>query len=120
MIKTRFCSVALCCALSATQVVAQSEQGNEMERARCGDIIDLFVSADPEVNKEDEKALAVAQDQTYVFLMWAHGFMSGRDGIDFKRRPLNQQGITALVGEIYTVCKDNEDRLFLDAVKEIR
>ncbi|HRO34609.1 hypothetical protein [Thauera sp.] len=111
--------LAACLALGSTNAFAEPAQGDEMERARCGSIIDLFVSADPAVN-QDEQALAAAQDRTYVFLMWAHGYLSGRDGIDFVRRPLNQDGITALVGEIYAVCKNDEARLFLDAVKEIR
>lgn len=110
---------AACFVFGATHAVAEPARGDEMERARCGSIIDLFVSADPGVN-QDEQALAAAQDSTYVFLMWAHGYLSGRDGIDFARRPLNQEGITALVGEIYAVCRNDEARLFLDAVKEIR
>ncbi|MHB1373383.1 MAG: hypothetical protein ACYC5W_17730 [Thauera sp.] len=110
---------AACFVFGATHAVAEPARGDEMERARCGSIIDLFMSADPGVN-QDEQALAAAQDRTYVFLMWAHGYLSGRDGIDFARRPLNQEGITALVGEIYAVCRNDEARLFLDAVKEIR
>lgn len=113
------CSLALCLGLSAPNAGAEPAQGDEMERARCGGIIDLFVAADPALEK-DEQALAAAQDRAYVFLMWAHGYLSGRDGIDFARRPLNQDGITALVGEIYAVCRNDEARLFLDAVKEIR
>lgn len=111
--------LAACLAFGATNALAEPARGDEMERARCGSIIDLFVSADPAVN-QDVQALAAAQDRTYVFLMWAHGYLSGRDGIDFARRPLNQDGITTLVGEIYAVCRNDEARLFLDAVKEIR
>lgn len=114
-----FCSLAPCLGLSASNAGAEPAQGDEMARARCGSIIDLFVSADPAIEK-DEQVLTAAQDRAYVFLMWAHGYMSGRDGIDFTRRPLNQDGITALVGEIYAVCRSDEERLFLDAVKEIR
>jgi hypothetical protein len=111
--------LAACLAFGTTNAFAEPGRGNEMERARCGGIIDLFVSADPAAN-QDEQALAAAQDRAYVFLMWAHGYLSGRDGIDFARRPLNQDGITALVGEIYAVCRNDEARLFLDAVREIR
>lgn len=119
-IRSLLSGLAVCLALGSTNVLAEaSSRGDEMERAHCGGIIDLFISADPGVNK-DEQALAAAQDRTYVFLMWAHGYLSGRDGIDFARRPLNQDGITALVGEIHEVCRADEGRLFLDAVKEIR
>lgn len=112
-------NLALSLALTAASAWASSSQGDEMARARCGSIIDLFVSADPEVNT-DQQSLAAAQDRTYVFLMWTHGYLSGRDGIDFARRPLNQHGINTLVGEIYAVCKDNEARLFLDAVTGVQ
>lgn len=111
--------LVICLAAISTNAFAEPDRGDEMARARCGNIIDLFVSADPQTNK-DEKALAAAQDRTYIFLMWAHGYLSGRDGIDFARRPLNQDGITALVGDVYAVCKNDEGRIFLDAVKEIR
>ena len=104
--------------MSADQA-AEKSKGDEMASAQCGAILDLFEGADPLINK-NKKALAAAQDRTYVFLMWAHGYVSGRDGVDFVKRPLNQEGITRLVADIYTVCKTDEKRLFLDAVKDIR
>ena len=55
------CSLALCLGLSAPNAGAEPAQGDEMERARCSGIIDLFV-ADPALEK-DEQALAAAQDR---------------------------------------------------------
>lgn len=113
------CLAALCAtAVLAADPAAGKSTGDEMASARCGAILDLFESADPQINK-NKKALAAAQDRTYVFLMWTHGYVSGRDGVDFVKRPLNQEGITRLVADIYSVCKSDEKRPFLDAVKDI-
>lgn len=105
-------------AIAATEPAGRSK-GDEMAAAKCASILDLFAAADPQGAK-DKKALAAAQDRAYLFVMWVHGFLSGRDGIDFAKRPLNQEGVTQVVSDIYQVCKDDESKNFLDAVKNIR
>ena len=118
-ILTGFLSILLCGpAFAATDRNTQSK-GDEMERASCGSILDLFAAADPASNGKKSE-LAAAQDRAYIFVMWAHGYLSGRDGIDFSKRPLNQAGITQVVSDIYKVCAADEQRAFLDAIKEIR
>lgn len=103
----------------ATSTPEKPSKGDEMTQARCGDILDLFAAADPKANK-DKKGVRAAQDKTYAFVMWVHGYLSGRDGINFDKRPLNQAGITHVVSDIYQACSPDEKRLFLDAVKDIR
>lgn len=114
--------IACLMSLSITPILAgaaQTPKGNEMESAKCGDILDLFAAANPK-DAKDKMALRAAQDKTYAFVMWVHGYLNGRDGIDFANRPLNQAGITQAVREIYQVCSGDEKRTFLDAVKDIR
>lgn len=121
-IKLVFCSLifVICSASSFAATETEiSKKGNELEKATCAGIIDLFVAADPKINKQ-KKARTAAQDHTYVFVMWVHGYLNGRDGINFKSRPLNQAGITQLVGDIYEICKVDEGKLFLDAIRDIR
>ncbi len=113
------CLLSLLMAPAFAESVPKKSQGNEMESAKCGDILDLFAAADPKASK-DKKALLAAQDKTYVFVMWVHGYLSGRDGVDFAKRPLNQAGITQVVQDIYQACSSDEKRDFLNAVKDIR
>lgn len=113
------CLLGLLAAPAFAESAPAKSKGNEMEAAKCGDILDLFAAADPQAAK-DKKALLAAQDKTYVFVMWVHGYLSGREGIDFAKRPLNQEGITQVVRDIYQVCSNDEKRGFLDAVREIR
>ena len=94
-------------------------KGDELATAKCGGILDLFAAADPS-STDNKQDLAAAQDRTYNFIMWVHGYLSGRDGIDLAKRPINQQGVTQLVGDIYKVCNNNDQELFLTAVKKIR
>lgn len=93
--------------------------GDELSTATCADLLDLFSAAAPRKGK-DPKQLARAQDDVLNFVMWVHGYVSGRDGIDFSKRPLNENGIKQTVAQIADVCKPDPARLFLDAVKNVK
>lgn len=85
----------------------------------CGDLLDMFAAADPKLNK-DKKMLKGAQDRTFAYVAWTHGYLNGRDGIDAKRYPFDETGVTQLVGVMFNTCKGNDSKLFLDAVKDMR
>ena len=85
----------------------------------CGDLLDIFAAADPKLNK-DKKMLKGAQDRAFAYVAWTHGYLNGRDGIDAKRYPFDEKGVTQLVGVMYKACKGNDPKLFLDAVKDMR
>jgi hypothetical protein len=85
----------------------------------CGDLLDIFAAADPKLNK-DKKMLKSAQDRAFAYVAWTHGYLNGRDGIDAKRYPFDQTGVTQLVGVMYQACKGNDSKLYLDVVKDIR
>lgn len=108
------------CAVSTAFAAEENKkaQGFQFDTTTCGNLLDLFAAADPKLNK-DKKMLKGAQDRTFAFVAWTHGYLNGRDGIDAKRYPFNQAGVTQLVGEIYKTCKGNDLKLYLDAVKEI-
>lgn len=94
-------------------------KGDEINTFTCGDLIDLFSAAAPKKGK-DPKRLARAQDDVLNFVMWVHGYVSGRDGIDFAKRPLNEQGIKQTVDQMASACQADPKRLFLDAVKDVK
>ena len=89
-----------------------------IETATCADIFDLYEDATPGEGK-DEEALEEAQDTVLYFVVWVHGYLSGRDGIDRKNRPLSREGIEITVKDIADVCRVDESELFLDVVGKI-
>jgi cytochrome c5 len=95
------------------------KSGDEILSFTCGDLMDLFSAAAPKKGK-DPRRLARAQDDVLNFVMWVHGYVSGRDGIDFAKRPLNEQGIKQTVDQMASACQGDPKRLFLDAVKDVK
>jgi hypothetical protein len=104
---------------AGTPATPDTAAGDELETLTCGDLFDLFVAASPKEGKDPEK-VEEAQDDAYKFVLWVHGYLSGRDGIDFKKRPLNKDGIVQTVDQIVAVCKPDQKKLFLDVVKDIK
>jgi hypothetical protein len=86
--------------------------------ATCADISDLYNDAVPAPGKDPDD-LAAAQDEVLYFVIWVHGYLSGRGGIDLERRPMNRAGIEAVVGQIAAACKDRPEARFLDAAGDI-
>ena len=114
------CLIALCALPSAFAAGETSKpKGAHFDAATCGDLLDIFAAADPKLNK-DKKMLKSAQDRAFAYVAWTHGYLNGRDGIDAKRYPFDQEGVTKLVGVMYKACKGNDAKLYLDAVKDVR
>ena len=86
--------------------------------ATCGDVYDLYEDATPGEGK-DPKEVAEAQDDVLYLVVWVHGYLSGRNGVDLEKRPLGQAGIEKVVAEIDEVCKPDKSKRFLDAAMEI-
>ena len=82
-------------------------------------MFNLYEDASPGEGK-DPKALEDAQDTVLDFVLWVHGYLSGRDGINRDRRPLSKEGVELTVKQIADVCKPDESRLFLDVVDGIK
>jgi hypothetical protein len=102
-----------------TAATPEEEEPFTIQTATCGDIYDLFEDASPGEGKEVEK-LEAAQDMVLYFVIWVHGYLSGRDGIDQEKRPLSKEGIDITVKQIDDVCKPDDSKRFLDVVKNIK
>jgi len=87
--------------------------------ATCEDVFDLFYDATPAEDR-DPQELEEAQDDVLYLVVWLHGYLSGREGIDLEKRPLGQAGIEKLVAEIAEVCEPDESARFLDVVSGAR
>jgi hypothetical protein len=102
-----------------TAATPEEEEPFTIGTATCGDIYDLFEDASPGEGK-DAKELEAAQDMVLYFVIWVHGYLSGRDGIDQEKRPLSKEGIDITVKQIDEVCKPDESKRFLDVAKNIK
>jgi len=98
---------------------APEQQPFAIDTATCKDVFDLYEDAVPAEGK-DVAELEQAQDMILLFVVWVHGYLSGRDGIDRDKRPLSKEGIETTVKDISVVCKPDESKLFLDAVDQIK
>lgn len=112
--------LALSVCASAAAANAPKKSGSlHFDAATCGDILDIFAAADPKLNK-DKNMLKSAQDRAFAYVAWTHGYLNGRDGIDAKRYPFDQDGVNRLVGVMFKACKGNDAKPYLDVVKELR
>ncbi len=85
----------------------------------CGDVFDLFEDATPGDKKDPDEVMA-AQDDVLDLIIWIHGYLSGRNGIDNSKYTLNKAGINRAVDDIAAVCKSNEKKRLLDVVPNIK
>ena len=114
-------SIAAVPVLASEHAAASAEKAEpfSIDTATCADVFDLYEDAAPGEGK-DEKELEEAQDTVLWFVLWVHGYLSGRDGIDRDKRPLSKEGVETTVKDIATVCKPDESKLFLDVVGDIK
>ena len=98
---------------------AEQAEPFSIDTATCADVFDLYEDASPGEGK-DEKELESAQDTVLYFVLWVHGYLSGRDGIDRDKRPLSKEGVETTVKDIANACKPDESKLFLDVVGDIK
>lgn len=102
-----------------TAVAPEDDDRFTIQTATCADVFDLYEDASAGESK-DPAALEKAQDTVLLFVMWVHGYLSGRDGIDHEKLPLSKEGIEIAVKQIADVCKPDESKLFLNVVDAIK
>jgi len=90
-----------------------------IQTATCGDLYELLQDAALGEGK-DPVVMEKAQNVLLYFVIWAHGYLSGRDGIDEDKRPLSSEGIELTVKQIGDVCRPDKTQRFLDVVVGIK
>lgn len=90
-----------------------------IQTATCGDLYELLQDASLGEGK-DPVIMEKAQNVLLYFVIWAHGYLSGRDGIDEDKRPLSSEGIELTVKQIGDVCRPDKTQRFLDVVVGIK
>ena len=102
------------------EVTAQDElEAWTLTEMTCTDVFDLFDDATPGDKKDAEEVMA-AQDDVLDLITWVHGYLSGRDGLKKTKYTMNKAGINLAIADIVTVCKPDEEELFLDVVPQIK
>jgi hypothetical protein len=105
-------------AAGGQEAVSVEDNGLDIQTATCRDLFDLYDDAVPGEGK-DPAAVERAQDGILLFVVWVHGYLSGRDGIDAERRPLSKEGIEITVKQIGEACEPDESKRFLDVINDI-
>lgn len=95
------------------------EEGFMLATATCGDVYDLYADA-TDGEGRDPNDVKEAQDDILYLVVWVHGYLSGRYGFDLEKRPLGDEGIERIVGEMDKVCEPDRSKRFLDAAMEIK
>ena len=95
------------------------QQAFSLTTMTCNDIFNLFDDAAPGEGKEPAEVVD-AQDDVLSLVVWVHGYLSGRDGLDGKGPALNKKGIEETIANVGKVCEPNPDKRFLDVVSSIK
>lgn len=107
-------------AFSSESMSAQTDEDRfTVQTATCGDLYELLNDAAIGEGK-DPVIMEKAQDILLYFVIWAHGYLSGRDGLDEEKRPLSSEGIELTVRQIGDVCRPDKTKRFLDVVVDIK
>jgi len=112
-------SISMLLIFSSLAVGADEQDDFLLLQATCQDIYDLFEDASPGDDK-DAVQLAKAQDDVLYLVVWVHGYLSGRNGIDLEKRPLGDSGIKAIVAEMDNACEPDATKRFIDVVTAIK
>ena len=95
------------------------QQAFSLTTMTCNDIFNLFDDAAPGEGKEPAEVVD-AQDDVLSLVVWVHGYLSGRDGLEGKGPALNKKGIEETIANVGKVCEPNPDKRFLDVVSSIK
>jgi hypothetical protein len=105
---------------AAPAAPAAAAPARELTDATCGDYLDLVEQVSAESKDTSATASSDAQDDLVSVMLWLHGYLSGREGIDGKLRPLTQDWLAQSVGVLANACAVDETRRVVDVVTEIK
>jgi len=62
----------------------------------------------------------LADGRSDVRMVWAHGYNSALGGVDESSPPITSKMIVEWAERLEKICRDNPDKLFFTAIKEIK
>jgi hypothetical protein len=92
----------------------------ELTDATCAQYLDLVEQVKLESQAADATAPQDAQDDLVSVMLWLHGYLSGRNGIDNQARPLTRDWLASNVGVLARACAVDEKRRVIDVVAGIQ
>lgn len=87
---------------------SESDHRYNLETLSCGEFDQLLAS-------EDQADRAVLS----MLIVWAHGYKSGMDGIDFEDRPITLEGMVELTRRVVDECLQHPEVLYHVAVERV-
>lgn len=88
----------------------------EVTDATCGEYLDLVEEVAAESKNTAADAPHDAQDDLVSVMLWLHGYLSGKLGIDGEKRPLTREWLSENVGVLAKACAVDESRRVVDVV----
>jgi hypothetical protein len=97
---------ALALVSASVPLQAQSDPGDDLTDATCGDYIAALKRADPgkSANDAQTRAAQTAQDALVDIAVWVHGYQSGRAGPNAQLLPFDNAFIEAMVVRLARQC----------------
>lgn len=111
-------STCVACAVAETKPEPSSASPQNTAMAReltdstCGEYLDLLERVKQEQKQPIE--MQKSQDDLVGVMLWLHGYISGRIGIDNTARPLNKEWISTHVIKLADVCAKDESKRIID------
>lgn len=88
----------------------------ELTDSTCAEYLDLVAQVKSESEATGPNAGHEAQDDLVSVMLWLHGYLSGRNGIDGQARPLSREWLASNVGVLARACAVDETRRVVDVV----
>jgi hypothetical protein len=111
------CAVAETKTTSSALPAKNITQAPELTDSTCAEYLDLLERVKQEQNAplENQKS----QDDLVSVMLWLHGYISGRNGVDNISRPLNKEWISANVIKLADVCAVDESKRIIDIAASV-
>ena len=84
----------------------------------CGSFLTILAIANPGANPSDDRKQEAqnAQAAAYRAMIWVHGYMSGKRGVDAAAMPLSRAWLVKTVPVVADQCKKDPAQLLFKAV----
>ena len=94
----------------------------DLQDTTCAQYLQALTIANPGAKPTAKRAAQAvsAQDDIVNGLMWVHGYLSGRDGVNSATRPLTREWMISYVGKLAGVCRASPvTTRFVDAASKL-
>lgn len=97
---------------------ASADSDHDLLDTSCQQFLDILAVANPGTNPSPERAAdaKAAQRDAYQAMIWVHGYISGKKGVNATTTPLSRAWLVKMVPVVANVCRKNPKAPFFTAV----